>query len=77
MSIGYQRVQQIPGDSGKILDGTIERLFVRLGRRVEARQLSGKLERGGPNLIVSGRRIEIILFGEITEGKMRVNDRGK
>src|SRR5579859_3901035 len=59
LGIGHQRIQQIPGSRSHLLDGTIERYFVRLRRFIEARELSHELERGFPNLLVGSRGVKI------------------
>src|SRR5512143_1207767 len=47
---GHEGIDQPPGDLKDVLHGAIERLLVRLRRRVEAAHLSDELKRRGTDL---------------------------
>lgn len=58
-SIRLKRMQQRAGRRFDLVDGTLKRRLVGLGRMGEAAELSYELQRRGANLLVGYRRFEI------------------
>src|SRR4029077_2567476 len=58
-SCGFERMQETAGDRRDFVDGRLERRFIGLRRLVEAADLAHELQRGGADLFVGDRRIEV------------------
>jgi hypothetical protein len=54
-----ERLDQAAGGGRHLVDGAVERVLVRLRRRIEAAQFPHELDRRGADLLVRRRRIEI------------------
>src|SRR6266545_3168565 len=54
---GHERLEQLPGGRGDLLDGRGERRLVGPGRLPVAADLADELQRGGPDLLVGGVRV--------------------
>jgi hypothetical protein len=57
--VGHKRIEQMLGDVSDIIDGTIERRLVCLGRFRETAQLADELKRRSANLVVRRRWTEV------------------
>src|SRR6185437_1553541 len=57
--VGLQRGQQSPGAVGHFRDRAVERFGIGLRRRVETGKLAHELQRGGVDLGMGRRRLEI------------------
>src|SRR5207302_9680242 len=55
----HERIQPRPRHDRHCFDRAVECRLVGLGRLVEPRELADELKRGGPDLVVGGRRVEV------------------
>lgn len=64
-SVGYKRVEQVPGSVGNLVHGAVESFFVRLGRLGEAAQFPDELKRRRANFssVAGGAKLcRVLMF---------------
>lgn len=59
LGVRNKRVEELLGDGGHVLNGSVEGSFIRFRRRIKARQFANELQRSSVDLVFGSWRVKI------------------